>query len=139
MDKRYASQKLIAKINQQSKIYSCPLRGDRLVDDKGGIEPSQRLDQLTWCDSALIQGKLIKMRGLPKDKKLNLFLVTVSTARTEERRHQQFTSTLIGCDTKPYCLLTACLDSPENERLSDASNFLSAQVSDAVELFDSTA
>ena len=42
-----------------------------------------RIDELVWRDEELQQGKLIKVRGFPKDKKVKLFRVTVSTNRTE--------------------------------------------------------
>jgi len=37
MDSWYASQKLMAKIDSLGKIYYCPLKNNRLVDDTGGV------------------------------------------------------------------------------------------------------
>lgn len=37
MDSWYASQKLMAKIDSLGKIYYCPLKKNRLVDDTGGV------------------------------------------------------------------------------------------------------
>ena len=71
------------------------------MDDSGGVDPYQRLDQLHWSETELAHGKLIKIRSFPKDKKVRnapplssrnripagsavkLFRVTVSTDRTE--------------------------------------------------------
>jgi hypothetical protein len=53
------------------------------VDDSGGTEPYQRIDELVWSSEELTQGKLIKVRGFPRDKKVKLFRVTVSTNRTD--------------------------------------------------------
>jgi len=36
MDSWYAAQKLMALIEQLGKIYYCPLKRNRLVDDSGG-------------------------------------------------------------------------------------------------------
>ena len=83
MDSWYATQKLMAQIDQLGKIYYCPLKRNRRVDDSGGLQPYQRVDELTWDSEALAQGKLIKIRGFPKDKKVKLFRVTVSSHRTE--------------------------------------------------------
>lgn|SRR5512144_1391047 len=83
MDSWYASQKLMAHIDQWGKIYYCPLKTNRLVDDSGGAEPYQRIDHLLWTARDLRHGKLIKIRKFPKDKKVKLFRVTVSTDRTE--------------------------------------------------------
>ncbi len=41
----------------------------RRVDDSGGTQPYQGIDQLVWTPDELTQGKLIKVRGFPKDKK----------------------------------------------------------------------
>lgn len=83
MDSWYASQKLMAQIDQLGKVYYCPLKRNRRVDDSGGAQPYQRIDQLDWSGGDLQRGKLIKIRGFPRDKKVKLFRVTVSSHRTE--------------------------------------------------------
>jgi len=44
MDSWYAAQKLMALIEQLGKIYYCPLKRNRLVDDSGGVENISRLN-----------------------------------------------------------------------------------------------
>ena len=83
MDSWYASQKLMAQVEQLGKIYYCPLKTNRRVDDSEGTVAYQRIDELHWHAEQLRHGKLIKVRGFPKDKKVKLFRVTVSTNRTE--------------------------------------------------------
>jgi Transposase DDE domain len=83
MDSWYASQKLLAQIDALDKIYYCPLKRNRRVDDSGGTQPYQRIDELVWSSEELQHGKLIKVRGFPRDKKVKLFRVTVSTNRTD--------------------------------------------------------
>ena len=83
MDSWYATQKLMAQVDQLEKLYYCPLKTNRRVDDSGGTAPYLRVDELVWSVQDLQQGKLIKIRGFPKDKKVKLFRVTVSTHRTE--------------------------------------------------------
>ncbi|CAA9414483.1 Mobile element protein [uncultured Leptolyngbya sp.] len=83
MDSWYATQKLMAQIDQLKKLYYCPLKVNRKVDDSGGSAPYVRVDELVWNAQDLQQGKQIKIRGFPKDKKVKLFRVTVSTHRTE--------------------------------------------------------
>lgn len=83
MDSWYATRKLMAQIDQLQKVYYCPLKTNRRVDDSGGIAPYQRVDELVWSVQQLQQGKLIKIRGFPSDKKVKLFRVTVSTNRTD--------------------------------------------------------
>ena len=83
MDSWYAAQKVMAVIDQAQKLYYCPLKRNRLVDDSGGVNLYERIDQLHWSEAELARGKLIKIRKFPKDKKVRLFRVTVSTDRTE--------------------------------------------------------
>jgi len=65
------------------QVKSCTLKVNRLVDDSGGSQPYQRIDQVRWSATKAKQGKLIKIRGFPKDKKVKLFRVIVSTDKTE--------------------------------------------------------
>lgn len=83
MDSWYASQKLMAHIDQLGKVYYCPLKVNRRVDDTHGTAPYRRIDELNWTPDELQHGKLIKVRGFPKNKKVQLFRVTVSINRTE--------------------------------------------------------
>lgn len=83
MDTWYASQKLMAQIEQLGKVYYCPLKTNRRVDDSTKTMSYQRIDELRWSSDELQHGKLLKVRGFPKDKKVKLFRVTVSTNRTE--------------------------------------------------------
>lgn len=83
MDSWYATQKVMAHIDRLGKVYYCPLKRNRRVDDSGGELPYQRVDELHWSASDLAHGKRIKIRGFPKDKKVKLFRVTVSSHRTD--------------------------------------------------------
>ena len=46
MDSWYATKKVMLHIEQLQKIYYCPLKANRRVDDSGGQHPYQRIDQL---------------------------------------------------------------------------------------------
>jgi hypothetical protein len=83
MDSWYGSQKLMAMIDELGKIYYCPLKKNRLVDDTGGIEKYKSVENLAWSPIEEELGKLIKIRNFPKYKKVKLFRVTVSINRTE--------------------------------------------------------
>lgn len=69
MDSWYATQKLMAQIDQQELLYYCPLKTSRLVDDSGGSAPYVRVDELVWSAQELQQGKRIKVRGFPRIQK----------------------------------------------------------------------
>jgi len=46
MDSWYASGQVMAVIDQLGKVYYCPLKLNRRVDDTGGVEEYKRIDQL---------------------------------------------------------------------------------------------
>lgn len=83
MDSWYATQKLMQLIDSIGKIYYCPLKKNRLVDDTGGVEKYKPIEQLGWNSTELEQGKIIKIKGFPGDKKVKLFRVIVSTDKTD--------------------------------------------------------
>uniref|UniRef100_UPI0035C88C15 hypothetical protein n=1 Tax=Okeania sp. SIO2F4 TaxID=2607790 RepID=UPI0035C88C15 len=79
MDSWYATQRLMALIDNLGKIYYCPLKKNRLVEDTGGVDKYKNLEKLRWSDAELVLGKIIKIKGFPRDKKVKLFWGTVST------------------------------------------------------------
>jgi hypothetical protein len=83
MDSWYASKDMMLQIERLDKIYYCPLKGNRQVDDSDGNEPYQRVDSLSWTESEEQQGKLIKIKGFPGTHKVKLFRVVLSTQRTD--------------------------------------------------------
>lgn len=83
MDSWYATKALMQYIDKMGKYYYCPLKKNRLVDDTGGREEYQRIESLNWSPSEVEQGKIIKIKAFPKEKKVKLFRVIVSTDRTE--------------------------------------------------------
>src|SRR5260370_7183906 len=78
MDTWYATRDLMLFIESLEKIYYCPLRTNRQVDDSGAKSPYRRVDSLEWDASALAHGKTIKIKGFPKHNKVNLFRFKVS-------------------------------------------------------------
>src|SRR3954452_19984473 len=83
MDSWYATKELVLLIEGMGKTYYCPLRSNRRVDDSGGERPYQRVDGLDWSEEELRKGKLIKIKGFPKEHKVKLFRVVVHSRRTE--------------------------------------------------------
>jgi hypothetical protein len=83
MDSWYATKALMLFIESLQKIYYCPLKTNRQVDDSGGTRPYRRIDTLDWSPTEFERGKIIKIRGFPKDHKVRLFRVEVSSHRTD--------------------------------------------------------
>ena len=78
-----ATKDLLLFIESLAKTSYCPLKDNRQVDDAHGQQPYRRVDALHWDAEALRHGKRIKITGFPKDHKVHLFRVEVSTHRTD--------------------------------------------------------
>jgi hypothetical protein len=83
MDTWYATIALMQLIDRLQKVYYCPIKDNRQVDDTGGRQPYQRVDSLVWTAQERDCGKTIKLKGLPGDTKVKLFRVVLSTQRTD--------------------------------------------------------
>lgn len=83
MDSWYATTDLMRTIDRYGKIYYCPLKDNRQVDDSDGQRPYQRADQLSWTAREAAQGKVVKLKGFPQASKVKLFRVVLSTQRTD--------------------------------------------------------
>jgi hypothetical protein len=83
MDTWYATKDAMLYIEQLGKVYYCPLKDNRQVDDAGGAAPYRRVDSLAWSETERRHGRVIKIKGFPKDHKVRLFRVVLSTQRTD--------------------------------------------------------
>ena len=86
VDSWYATHKLILKIDDMGKTYYCPLKKNRLVNDKTQSEekPSyERIENLVWSQEELKSGKTVHINKFPRQYEVKLFQVTISTNRTE--------------------------------------------------------
>jgi hypothetical protein len=83
IDSWYATKALMLLIEDLKKIYYCPLKDNRQVDDSGGDQPYHRVDSLQWSEAERTHGKVVKLKGFPKDHKVKLFRVVLSTQRTD--------------------------------------------------------
>jgi len=83
MDSWYATKALMLLIEDLKKIYYCPLKDNRQVDDSGGDQPYHRVDCLQWSEMERAHGKVVKLKGFPKSHKVKLFRVVLSTQRTD--------------------------------------------------------
>jgi hypothetical protein len=83
MDTWYATKEILLQIEKIGKIYYCPLKDNRQVDDASGSKPYQRVDKLEWTKEEEQQGKMIKIKGFPAKHKVKVFRVVLSTQRTD--------------------------------------------------------
>lgn len=86
MDSWYAAKELMLHFERSDKIYYCPLKSDRLVDEgfaETGKPAYQRVDSLIWNETEKEEGKNVHLNKFPKGHRLQLFRLEVSTDRTD--------------------------------------------------------
>jgi Transposase DDE domain len=83
MDSWYATTDLMKFFIQNERIFYCPVKKNRKVDESGGELPYVQACQLDWSEQDLVKGKTVKLHGFPMDTKVKLFRVEVSSDRTE--------------------------------------------------------
>ena len=97
MDSWYATNKIMLYIDDLGKYYYCPLKRNRLVDDTAKNEDYKKIESLSWEETELKDGKIIKIKRFPGSKKVKLFRVAVSTDSSGLYRYQRFISKFYGC------------------------------------------
>jgi len=83
MDAWYATTPLMTRLINEAKIFYCPLKKNRLVDDSRGEQPYRAIETLDWTPEELLSGKSVKVKKFAQDTRLKLFRVVVSTNRTD--------------------------------------------------------
>lgn len=83
MDSWYAVKWLMLLIESWDKIYYCPIKSNRNVNEISNIEIKyQRVDSLTW-DEQKRHGRRVHLRQFPKGHSLQLYCLPFSTERTD--------------------------------------------------------
>jgi hypothetical protein len=83
MDSWYATTQMMTRLHQAGKLFYCPLKHNRLVDESRGQAPYRAVDTLVWSELEEQQGKVVKVKGFAKTFYLKLFRVIVSTDKTD--------------------------------------------------------
>jgi hypothetical protein len=65
------------------KVYYCPTGKNRLVDETDGAEPHDNVENLTWSAKEQAHGKTVHLKNFPKEHRVKLFRLVVSTDRTD--------------------------------------------------------
>lgn len=83
MDSWYAERKLMLHIERLGKVYYCPLKSNRQVNLDPKTVKYQRVDSLTWDQTATQQGKVVHLKDFPLGHQVKLFRLVLSTQRTD--------------------------------------------------------
>lgn len=81
IDTWYASTGIMMHIDSLKKIFYCPVKKDRRVDDTGGKEGYKKAEEIVFSKAELKTGKIVKLKRFPGDKKVRLFQVIVNNEK----------------------------------------------------------
>lgn len=70
-------------IERLNKVYCCPLKDNRQLDETGGERGYQRVDSLTWTETEQQQGKFVHLKTFPTGHQMQLFRLVLSTQHTD--------------------------------------------------------
>lgn len=83
MDTWYATRKLMMCIERLQKLYYCPIKENRLIDETNQEQPPCRVDSLFWTEYEQLHGKMIHIKSFPKGHQVKLFRIASSTQRMD--------------------------------------------------------
>lgn len=83
MDSWYATTGIMMYLISEKRIFYCPIKSNRKVDDSKGLNAYQQVQYIDWTKEEMKQGKTVKVHKFPLDNYLKLFRVDVSTDKTE--------------------------------------------------------
>ncbi|MBI4944949.1 MAG: transposase [Bacteroidetes bacterium] len=82
IDTGYATSQIMVRLQNEGKIFYCPIKVNLQVDESSAVRPYQSVESLAWTEEELKCGKKIKIKKTSKHMKVQLFRVTISN-RTE--------------------------------------------------------
>jgi hypothetical protein len=80
MDSWYATSQMMVRLQNENKIFYCPIKANRQVDESGGSCPYQSVESLSWTEQELKTGKRVKIKKTSKNMKVQLFRVTITNS-----------------------------------------------------------
>lgn len=88
MDTWYAVTGIMKYVISEGKIFYCPLKKNRKVDDgsrdaNNEKQKYRQIQDLEWSAGELTGGKTVKVHKMPMDTKFKLFRVVLTTERTD--------------------------------------------------------
>jgi Transposase DDE domain len=73
MDSWYVVTSLFKQIEKAGKLFYCPVKSDRLVDDTDDAEAYKGFAKLIWTTEEQEYGKSIHLKTMPKGHRMKLF------------------------------------------------------------------
>lgn len=83
MDTWYAVKWLMLLIEEYGKVYYCPLKSNRLINETGVAKDYHAADSLTWSRWEQFYGKAVHLKDFPQGHRVQLFRLPFSSERTD--------------------------------------------------------
>jgi hypothetical protein len=83
MDTWYATYKLMLFIHHLGKLFYCPIKKNRTARTIEEDAKYTKITEIKFNEADLSQGKLIQLKGMPKEIPMKVFSVSISTNRTD--------------------------------------------------------
>jgi len=83
MDSWYSTHKIMLNVNDENKVFYCPLKSNRLVSKTDEKYDHRPLTELSWTDKELQSGVLVHLNKFPARFHLKLFRIAVNNHRTD--------------------------------------------------------
>jgi hypothetical protein len=83
MDAWYATETIFKYLIGQQKLFYCPIKSNRKLDDSQGSQPYKQVQEAFWTSTDIVAGKTIKLQKMPMDTYFKLFRVLVTPTRTD--------------------------------------------------------
>jgi hypothetical protein len=84
MDSWYATRPLMLHIERAGKLFYCPLKANRQVNEgPDNVIDYRRVDSLSWSDEQHLHGKSVHVKDFPRGHRLQLFRLVLSPERTD--------------------------------------------------------
>jgi hypothetical protein len=75
MDSWYTTIDLFEYAIKEQKIFYCPIKSNRKIDNSGDKEPHKQVFNTSFSNNEVKHGKLVKIFKMPMDTLFKLFLV----------------------------------------------------------------
>lgn len=83
MDSWYAAATVFKYLLKEQKLFYCPIKANRKIDDTTGEQPYKQVQEAFWTTQDVKQGKTIKLHKMAMDTYFKLFRVLVTPTRTD--------------------------------------------------------
>lgn len=84
MDSWYATNEIFKYLLSEHKLFYCPSKANRKIDDTQGQQPYKQVQETCWSATDVKEGNTIKLYKMPLATYFKLFPVLLTPTRTDD-------------------------------------------------------